>query len=291
MTAADTAREWALSRVGCPYIYGGTGQFCSVAYREARARQYPASAAKIRANCQRLRGSATSCQGCRWWDESIKQGKRAYDCAQLTRWCMNAVGISLPSGANSQWDSADWALRGEISALPRDRLCLLYREDKGGRKGHTGVYLGDGTLVHAKGHDYGVVRDSLGVPRFTHFGIPRGLYTEAEMKSIEEAMPMNLKNGSGGDRVKELQTLLNRHGYGLTVDGKFGAKTEAAVKAYQKAAGLKADGIVGDATWAALTGEGAPQSAQGLTAAEAREIRQKLQDALAILDGRLGVEA
>jgi N-acetylmuramoyl-L-alanine amidase len=36
---------------------------------------------------------------------------------------------------------------------------------------------------------------------------------------------------------------------GVTVDGKFGKNTKTAVIAYQKANGLKADGIVGLNTW------------------------------------------
>ena len=50
------------------------------------------------------------------------------------------------------------------------------------------------------------------------------------------------------------QKLLNQKGnYGLAVDGIYGKKTEAAVKAFQKANGLTVDGILGKNTWAALT--------------------------------------
>ena len=60
-------------------------------------------------------------------------------------------------------------------------------------------------------------------------------------------------NGYVGNAVQEAQTLLNQLGYDCgVVDGIFGAQTEAAVKAFQKDAGLKVDGIVGIATWAAL---------------------------------------
>ena len=55
---------------------------------------------------------------------------------------------------------------------------------------------------------------------------------------------MLLKLGSSGEDVKRLQEKL-----GVETIGKFGPKTEAAVKAWQKANGLKDDGIVGDATW------------------------------------------
>ena len=175
MDKAQTAREWALSRVGCPYIMGGTGQFCTVAYRKARAAQYPGSAAKIKANCPRMQGSATSCRGCRWYDDTAGTGKRAYDCAQLTRWCMDAVGIKLVSGATSQWTRTAWAERGEIASLPGEKLCLVFRQDAPGKMGHVGLYLGDGTVVHAKGHVWGVVRERLAGARFTHWGIPQGM--------------------------------------------------------------------------------------------------------------------
>ncbi len=38
----------------------------------------------------------------------------------------------------------------------------------------------------------------------------------------------------------------------LTVDGEFGAKTEAAVRDFQERFGLVVDGIVGQDTWHAL---------------------------------------
>ena len=61
---------------------------------------------------------------------------------------------------------------------------------------------------------------------------------------------MLLKVGSEGADVKKLQEKL-----GVEAIGKFGPKTEAAVKAWQKANGLKDDGIVGDGTWGKLFGE------------------------------------
>jgi putative chitinase len=66
---------------------------------------------------------------------------------------------------------------------------------------------------------------------------------------------MLLKNGSKGEDVKKLQEKL-----GVEAIGTFGPKTEAAVKAWQKANGLKDDGVVGDATWSKLFGETAPEA-------------------------------
>ena len=64
-----------------------------------------------------------------------------------------------------------------------------------------------------------------------------------------------LRCGSSGEYVTLLQTKLIQRGYDLApygADGKFGAKTEAAVKSFQRDNGLTADGICGRNTWAAL---------------------------------------
>ena len=66
-----------------------------------------------------------------------------------------------------------------------------------------------------------------------------------------------LRTGSRGDSVRLLQTLLNRAGYELAVDGIFGTMTRCSVKGFQSERGLQVDGIVGKQTWAALEGGGA----------------------------------
>lgn len=58
-----------------------------------------------------------------------------------------------------------------------------------------------------------------------------------------------VQNGRVGNRVKLIQELV-----GADADGIFGSKTEAAVRAFQKAHGLVVDGIVGIRTWKALLG-------------------------------------
>ncbi len=63
-----------------------------------------------------------------------------------------------------------------------------------------------------------------------------------------------MRRGSNGDYVRFLQSYLNgvNHNRVLNVDGKFGAATEEAVKQFQAARQLKADGKVGPATWGLL---------------------------------------
>jgi peptidoglycan hydrolase-like protein with peptidoglycan-binding domain len=52
--------------------------------------------------------------------------------------------------------------------------------------------------------------------------------------------------------VRSLQQLLRARGHTVAVDGIFGPRTEAAVRAFQQSKGLAADGIVGPQTWGRL---------------------------------------
>lgn len=68
-----------------------------------------------------------------------------------------------------------------------------------------------------------------------------------------------VKYGSEGEAVEQLQTRLKELGYfSGTVGGNFGTITRTAVMAFQAAAALSADGIVGSDTWAALYADNAP---------------------------------
>ena len=79
-----------------------------------------------------------------------------------------------------------------------------------------------------------------------------------------------MKDSNGSTDVLDLQKALNATGkYNLAEDGSFGAKTEAAVKAYQQEMGLKVDGVVGTNTWGKLT-SGQNASASNTTPAETK---------------------
>jgi len=57
-----------------------------------------------------------------------------------------------------------------------------------------------------------------------------------------------LRRGDQGDLVKQIQAEL-----GVVKNGKFNARTEAALREFQRENGLVPDGIVGPSTWAALS--------------------------------------
>ena len=111
--------------------------------------------------------------------------------------------------------SSDYLLRGDILCTPVS--------------GHTVVVLDDG--AKAKG------------------------VSENNQEGMVDVKVSVLKKGAKGDQVKALQALLNGYGFSCgAVDGSFGAATDKAVRAYQKAKGLSVDGSVGSATWNRLLG-------------------------------------
>jgi N-acetylmuramoyl-L-alanine amidase len=71
-------------------------------------------------------------------------------------------------------------------------------------------------------------------------------------------MPAVLRRGDRGEAVRDLQGRLARAGYDTSNDeiGELGAATEAAVRAFQEARGLRVDGIVGSETWSSLVERG-----------------------------------
>lgn len=75
-----------------------------------------------------------------------------------------------------------------------------------------------------------------------------------------------LHRGSEGSAVALLQQRLSALGYPVALDGDFGPATELAVRHFQAAAGLDADGVAGAQTWAALdtpAGKGAAKAQGG----------------------------
>lgn len=81
------------------------------------------------------------------------------------------------------------------------------------------------------------------------------VYTPDTGKDDDEVKVAMIGNGDSGNTVKAAQAILEAFGYSCGsagADGIFGSGTEAAVKKFQKAEGLSADGIIGPNTWNAL---------------------------------------
>jgi peptidoglycan hydrolase-like protein with peptidoglycan-binding domain len=61
-----------------------------------------------------------------------------------------------------------------------------------------------------------------------------------------------VRRGARDHPVRTLQHLLRAHDQNVMVDGIFGSRTEAAVRAFQDSHGLDVDGVVGPRSWQAL---------------------------------------
>ena len=260
MKNEEAMRDFVLGLVGCGYIFGATGWICSEERRKQQAKQYPDYADVIMGI------------GAKW------DGKACYDCAQLTRRMMELIGLKPPSGALSQYKRASlYEQAGPIGELPAGRLAQLFRVKADDSVPHTGVALGDGTAVDARGHADGVVRMPVSKYPWTHYKLiagageeygevtPPAPETPQEADSQDENKVYQLgdrtiRKGDRGDDVHALQEALvslrydlGRYGeHGNGVDGSYGDATVKAVQALQEAAGIAVDGIFGPQTLAAL---------------------------------------
>ena len=103
--------------------------------------------------------------------------------------------------------------------------------------------------------------------------------TAEPQSATATAAPANndvLKVGSKGNDVKSLQQKLIELGYlSGSADGVYGNKTAAAVRAYQKAQKLTADGVAGSKTLASLSGTSASKAADNSSKTSASAATQK----------------
>ena len=103
---------------------------------------------------------------------------------------------------------------------------------------------------------------------------------------------VNLARGAAGIRVEQLQARLRELGYtAMPVDGSFGERTEDAVRRFQRASGLKEDGIAGIRTLKALASKKATACSgyielrKGDTGSRVSEMQKQLK-ALGFLEGK-----
>ena len=264
----EVAWKFALLCVGWAYVYGARGDLCTPANRRARDwERHPT----IKSACRNFDGSA-GCSGCKWYPDGERT--RCFDCRGFTYWVLLQVyGWRLDGhGATSQWNNdSNWSAKGTIDSIPQDQLvCLFVR--KGETMEHTGFGFCGQTVECGNGVERSKKRDR----KWTHWALPACVAAAAaaspsgsasaspaaDPEPVPETGHTTLRRGSRGAEVKALQDALIAQGFSCGkwgADGDFGSATEKAVKVYQEARGLSADGIVGPVTWAALEAEREPE--------------------------------
>ena len=175
---------------------------------------------------------------------------RMFDCRGFTDWILKQFGIDLKGeGATSQWNTeSNWMAKGEIGTIPDDVLVCLFVK-KGAKMEHTGFGFRGETCECSSGVQHFTKRNK----KWTHWAIPAGI--SGDVPPPDPGKKPTLRRGDSGPYVTLAQTELLQRWYDLGskgADGKFGAKTEAAVKAFQRDWGLTEDGIIGPKTWEML---------------------------------------
>ncbi len=201
-------------------------------------------------------------------EQTVKYGKKwighyVADCSGMFSWGFKKLGGYMYHGSNTMWKKYMVA-KGALSKGKRTdgqelKPGTAVFKNSGTNYYHVGLYIGDDTVIEAKGTSSGVVTSA--VSTWHAWGEMKGVdYSDVStdapvVQPTEEDSALGtrlLKRTSPymrGDDVKALQAMLNVLGYDCgAVDGIFGNMTKAAVLAFQTAKGLAADGIVGPLT-------------------------------------------
>ena len=247
LSKTDIIIRTAEAELGWPYVWGAVGAQCTPDKRRYYANRDVCPDGEktvIISGCQALNGSGKSCGGCTYYPDNMRV--LIDDCQGFVKQVCGRVGITFAGGgATSMWNSTgNWAKKGTRADLPEQLCCIFWQS--GDKMSHVGFYIGNGWMIHCSGT---VKKEKLSA-KVTHWAIPRGLNG-----NVPTTDNPTLRKGSSGEYVTLLQTMLIQRGYDLApygADGKFGSKTETAVKTFQRDNGLTVDGVVGRATWSEL---------------------------------------
>lgn len=216
------------------YVWGTFGQVLSLAVFNQKKNQYPQGV-----------GNYASFIKSNWLN------KRSVDCIGLMKsylWWNNGNVKYTPSqdiNANMAYNMAK--KKGGIATIPEiPGLCVW-------RRGHIGVYIGNGWVIEAQGTKYGVRKNRLRDRNFTHWMEHPHIQYSTSSTSTPSTPTVNtglVKSGSRGSHVSTLQSNLNKLGLNAGAsDGIAGSGTVAAMKRFQYRYRLSADGIFGESSF------------------------------------------
>lgn len=145
---------YAKAQLGLPYWYATFGNIATEELYKSKKNQYP-----------KYYKRESYKQG---WEHQY--GKRVHDCVGLIKgYLWSETPTSKPKYNVAQDVSANGMLtecktKGKISTMPDIAGVLVFFD------GHVGVYIGDGYVIEARGHDYGVVKTKLSARPWTDWG-------------------------------------------------------------------------------------------------------------------------
>ena len=213
--------QFAISTLGKPYMYGNNGWIITEKLIQETAERLPKH----------------------YNDDKIVHLRKSIGLPGYQ--CNSYLSIMLKKERTSN-DWRDYGYGGPIETIPEvPGICVFY-------DGHTGVYIGNGEVLEARGTFYGVVITKLKSRPWKVWRKFKEIdYLEDDFMVLKIGSKDNNKGGSCGTAVYELQASLvslnikmvnNNLEYGA--DGTFGKATANGVKAFQKQEGLKQTGEV-----------------------------------------------
>lgn len=150
--------EYVKAKVGCYYWFGCFGQMASKALYTSKKKQYP------------------KYYTAKDFEKQIANPKQVFDCAGLPKaylWTDSVddttpvYKLSQDLGANGLYNSA--TEKGAIGSMPELPGILVFKgTDK--KKTHVGVFVGDNTVIEAKGHAYGVIQSRFSTGGWKYWG-------------------------------------------------------------------------------------------------------------------------
>lgn len=280
------------SLVGMPYWYGTCVYNCTKSLRDRKAAQYPSHYPSSRnSRYDADISKKLVCMDCVgmikgfFWTNGGMGVKEAIGTGKSisSKYGGNGCPDRSADGMLS-WCKSKGAKNGKIADLPDVPGVLLFSS------GHVGVYVGDGYAVEARGFNYGVVKTKVSSRKWVswafmpdsvlEYDTANGCVSPSEDKSQKdqdgaddhsaassteskktyELGDRTITRGVEGEDVMELQKALVKLGYDLGafganrdgIDGDCGSKTIMAIKDFQTAHGLTADGKYDDKTHAAM---------------------------------------
>ena len=198
--------EYAKAQLGKPYWYGTFGQTATELLHKSKKKQYP--------NYY----TAT--------DFQLQYGQKVHDCIGLIKgYLWSDTSTSSPQYRAAQDISADGMLarceeRGDMSSMPELPGVLVFSPQ------HVGVYIGNGYVIEARGHSYGVVKTQLPSRWWKNWGKCPWIEYIEEVQPKKETSKENLILTFQKAAIADDKTLLTKYG----ADGKYGNETAEAMK-------------------------------------------------------------
>lgn len=152
---------YARAQLGLPYWYGTFGQIATQKLLDSKAKQYKST------------GYYT-----KWTDYPQQFGKRVHDCVGLIKGYLWSASATAKPAFNSAQDKSAQGMyaaateKGTINSFPArpGQLVFMSKSKSDAKKiHHAGVYIGDGYVIEAKGHEYGVVKTVFAGAGWTHW--------------------------------------------------------------------------------------------------------------------------